>query len=594
MRRLVNKLKALIRNEAAEAVEIRFKVNSPFLKDAEPSLANVRLADNAAHADVIEYLRTCLREARKLPRCELTPAKRMAAGEAFLAAFVPIVFRQVKSFSGEGGVPDPEPRQVILDTIVEVVRLLAESYKMSFVDAWTGSGKFLEASAFRVLELARLQQRVCGLRYQALRDSEWLAVNNIFHAVRDAGKADTRHIVLEHFALPEDPPKTQSIEGVFLSIQLVARLDLLRWPVEWQAHAFVFGSVVRRLVKLVDDPAGGLLPGNSVSYAYDARPARSKWLPDDDASGSLLVINWSALLTRMFKDYSALADDSTPDYLKKIPDRLATVPQSERLALAQLQLECVSSEEPAAAPQDVPGTAADMRIFIGFAAVYQLVLTLHGNPDAVGTRLADVLAKRSALMGDDGAATTGSVWFVLYEDAALIRLKTQETRFTTRLKIGAPAAYGIGREGIAKPSFGVVARIQRSSATTVVVDILKHGNYVAAVVLSKDPEAFAKPEGQAEVVGGIIARDGSGKDTLLLPPTATLRRKDRLVMKMATGTRSIALRKLKLVTRSFFLFGYKSAEDADARPLTLPSARIASEPLPQPPGHARPVARKLA
>jgi hypothetical protein len=587
-------LRGLVRSEAAAAVEIRFKVNSPFLKDAEPSLANVRLADNAAHADVIEYLRACLREARKLPRCDLSPAKRMAAGEAFLAAFVPVAFRQIKSFSGEGGVPDPEPRQAILDTIAEVVRLLAESYKMSFVDAWTGSGRFLEASAFRVLELARLEQRVCGLRYQALRDSGWLAVNNIFHAMHGAGKADARHILLEHFALPEDPPKTQSIEGVFLSIQLVARLDVLRWPVEWQAHAFAFGSVVRRLVKLVDDPAGGLLPGTSVSYAYDARPARGKWLPDDAAPGSALVIDWSALLTRLFKDYSALADDGTPDYLKKIPDRLATVPQAERLALAQLQLECVSGEEPAAAPQDIPGTAADMRIFIGFAAVYQLVRTLHGDPDAVGTRLADVLAKRSALMGDDGAATMGSVWFVLHEDAALIRLKTQETKFTTALRIGAPAAYGIGREGIAKPSFGVVARIQRSSATTVIVDILKHGHYVAAVVLSKDREAFGKPEGQAELVGGIIARDGAGKDTLLLPPTATLRRRDKLVMKMPAGTRSIALRKLKLVTRSFFLFGYKPAEDADARALTLPSARIASAPPPPPLAHAHRVARKLA
>jgi hypothetical protein len=58
------------------------------------------------------------------------------------------------------------------------------------------------------------------------------------------------------------------------------------------------------------------------------------------------------------------------------------------------------------------GDACDMRIFIGFKSVYQLPAEHHLGKLGAGTRLDDVLAKRSAIFADDDVASVESVWFL--------------------------------------------------------------------------------------------------------------------------------------------------------------------------------------
>jgi hypothetical protein len=196
-----------------------------------------------------------------------------------------------------------------------------------------------------------------------------------------------------------------------------------------------------------------------------------------------------------------------------------------------------------------------MRIFIGFKSVYQLLHNIHLGKFGAGQRLDDILAKRSAVFADDHVASAESVWFLQFEDAQLIRLKTQESHFTTAMRIGMMAAYGVGNDGIAKPRFGVVARLYRPSPQTVIVDIVKNGEYVEPVVVSSDPAAFDKDErGQGMLLGAIEVRGTGGETKLLLPPLSTLREKAELAMKRTKAREKIALGKLQTVTRDFFLF----------------------------------------
>jgi hypothetical protein len=123
------------------------------------------------------------------------------------------------------------------------------------------------------------------------------------------------------------------------------------------------------------------------------------------------------------------------------------------------------------------------------------------------------------------------------------------------MRIGRMAAYGVGNDGIAKPRFGMIARIFRPAPETVIVDIAKHGDYVEPVVVSSDAAAFDKDErGTGLLLGAIVVRGPQGETKLLLPPLSTLRERAELAVKRRDARERFQLGKLQTVTRDFFLF----------------------------------------
>jgi hypothetical protein len=101
----------------------------------------------------------------------------------------------------------------------------------------------------------------------------------------------------------------------------------------------------------------------------------------------------------------------------------------------------------------------------------------------------------------------------------------------------------------------MIARIFRPAPETVIVDIVKHGEYVEPVIVSADPTAFDKEDHvPGLLLGAIIVRGAQGEIKLLLPPLSTLREQADLTMKRTRERQQIRLGKLQTVTRDFFLF----------------------------------------
>ncbi len=257
----------------------------------------------------------------------------------------------------------------------------------------------------------------------------------------------------------------------------------------------------------------------------------------------------------MTQDFLAFFNPEHKGELSYFQKKLAALPFNICLSIVLLQFECVTNERPEAAFDAGAGEACDLRIFIGFKAVYQLLQNISTGKYGVGTRLDDVLAKRSAVFAEDHVATVETVWFLQYQDDRILRMKTQETQYTTQMNIGMMAAFGFGNEGIAKPQCGVIARIYRPAPRTVIVDILKYGDYVDPTVVSTDPTAFDNKERKAGLLlGAIVVREPSGAQNLLLPPLSTLHQNTELAMMRGTKRLSATLQKMRLVTRDFFMF----------------------------------------
>lgn len=564
MQTLVARLKGLTGIAAADGpIKITFSVPTPGAAESAPDLGRLRLGKkDADQSGPLEYIDACRKEARALSRCNLSTTRRLQMTEEFAKHLVLIVARHIVAYSADGGIPDPDRRKTTLDTAAAAVGYLIDSYKVVLKKLYGSSGsisgnaaKEFELAGFRILELSKLLQRVLGLRYQVLSSPAWLTVNTVFQVMRATGRADSPIAALETELPENEDAKPQSVTQMFLAVQMVGRFDILRWPTEMHQFLFAYCKSTEYLADLAEDNGEALARNVALAYCYDTRPARVGRAPNPELLGPALQINWTKLIKKITNDLIIFFNANTKEELSYFQKRLERMSYNECLSLIQLQFDTFTNENQHAAVDSGRGTACDMRIFIGFKSVYQLLHNIHQGKFGVGQRLDDMLAKRSAIFADDHVASAESVWFLQFEDNQVIRLKTQESHFTTAMRIGMMAAYGVGNDGIAKPRFGVVSRLYRPAPETVIVDIVKYGDYVEPVVVSSDPAAFDKDErGQGMLLGAIVVRGTAGENKLLLPPLSTLREKAELALKRSREHDTIELGKLQTVTRDFFLF----------------------------------------
>ena len=564
MQSFVAKLKGLTGVGSSDGpIKITFSIPTPGVAEALPDLGRLRLGKKDADQNgPLEYLDACRKEARALSRCNLSSTRRLQMTEEFAKHLVQIVAKHILTYSADGGVPDSDRRKDMLDTAAAAIGYLVDAYKVVLKKVYGGSGsiagsaaKEFELAGFRILELSKVLQRVLGLRYQVLSGPSWLTVNTVIQVLRVCGHAETPIAMLETDLVEDQDTKPQTAVQMFLAVQMVGRFDILRWPTEMQQFIFGYCKSMEYLADVAADDGEPLARNVALSYCYDTRHARVGRAPNPDLLGPALQINWNKLIKKITNDLIIFFSASSREDLNYFQKRLERLSYNECLSLVQLQFDTFTNANQHAAVDSGRGQACDMRIFIGFKSVYQLLHNIHLGKFGVGQRLDDMLAKRSAVFADDHVASAESVWFLQFEDAQLIRLKTQESHFTTAMRIGMMAAYGVGNEGIAKPQFGVVSRLYRPSPQTVIVDIVKHGHYVEPVVVSSDPAAFDKDErGQGLLLGAIEVSGTAGETKLLLPPLSTLREKAELAMKRSKTREKIALGKLQTVTRDFFLF----------------------------------------
>jgi hypothetical protein len=194
---------------------------------------------------------------------------------------------------------------------------------------------------------------------------------------------------------------------------------------------------------------------------------------------------------------------------------------------------------------------ADLRIFVGFPEVYNLLQHKHGR-FCLEERMEDVLAKRSALIAEDDAAIEKSMWSLLHQNAKMARLSTQETVFTTPMGIGSLFAYGLG-EDINRPGFAVVSRIFRPSHKRVVIDLHRIASYAEPVMMLVNA---AEPSVSNPAKPAMLVYDpqGAGEWGLMFPPRDILPGIDKLLIFRNRKPLDVNLRAMRNATTDFYLF----------------------------------------
>lgn len=537
---------------------IKFAVPQPLQKTRMPKLSDLKPMhlpnELVAHAEI---LRAFIANLRQLNQCPVRPGRRFAYTEKVARKLMPLALQEARDKSGEGLVPDPQERREMLELVAEATRRLLDSYRLVFKTLYqTGNFRFARAEksfdlcCYRILELSRFQQRVLALRYRVLPEVSWLAINTVFQVMHMRGRSEIPFHGFDE--IYGDEHKKHSAKELFLIMQMIARLDVLRWPSEWHFSLDSYGRIAHALVKLEEDDGNIVRPDYSIAYCYDDQAARARRIPGQTTRGSALLLNWKNLKAKLLRDYERNLQRQAQAIDEKA---FALLSFNDGLALLELQKKCWLHEPAPVPARDAPGEKCDVRMFIGFKGIYPFLFNLHygtGATETIGSRMVDLLAQRSALFAEDHRSTHDSVWVKLEEDARHITLRTQETDYTTQMRIGALAAYGFGAEGMRSSSIGVISRIYRpptpggnlgEGVHLVVIDIDLLGEFSEPILVTPDLQCFEEFDNKnKEICYGVLAinklADGSEECSLLLPAHSHFLQGHQLVMKRV-GLRQI-------------------------------------------------------
>lgn len=433
-----------------------------------------------------EYFAVLLNVIKHLNRCAMKPSERLALTRDTLNLFYPAALEQLVKQAPGGGVPETDERKQVLSRVAEIAQLLGVSLQILFAGIYAGSNfkyarrqALLQECVSRIFDLMLLRQQARALRYQLLEDADWRCVNTLFCVMSRYDDVHQARPTLQKQLGLGTGRAAVSWHDQFVQLHVAAKFDMLRWPthLQWVVSNYVYG-VERAVTTRLSDQAQ---PGRNelVAYCYAGRAASRLALKP--APGPALLLDLSGLGEAIRKDCMGLMQAKRLRDAALLPPRFARFPVTEHFVISGQLLRGLADAEPDAGAESET-SVEDLRIFVGFMEVFSLLRHKQGEFGG-DERLADVLAKRSALIAEDHTATASSVWSLLVKNDSMVRLATQESSFTTRMSIGSLLAYGVG-EDINRPKVAVVARIHRPSNKQVVIDLHSLADYAEPVLMT--------------------------------------------------------------------------------------------------------------
>lgn len=515
---------------------------------------------NESKAVPAEYLRLLLAEIKHMNRCGMKPSQRENLNDEVLEFFYPVALAQIAKYAETGGIPESDDCRQTLLMLVDIAQILIVSCQILFDGYYRASNyKYSKARvtvlqcASRIFELMILKQHVRALRYQLLGEQDWRLVNTLFYVLGQyEDVAQLLPTVQQEIGLKVGRSAV-SFREQFVLLHIVAKFDMLSWPanLQWVIESYLRG--IGNAVQVSMDVESAKPARNElICYCYGSQAARVQ--PLASPPGPAMMLNCNVLMDAIRKDCLGLAQSRKNPAGVGLPPRFARFHESERYVISERLLDGLQASQPVLLEQRT--SVCDFRIFVGFTEVFNLLRHQQGGY-ASEERLADALAKRSALIAEDSQTADQSLWSILYQNKYMVRMSTQESPFTIPMHIGELLAYGIG-EDIQRPRLAVITRIFRSSEVGLVIDMQHIASYAEPVLMSVNASEQSKSE-KIGVSPALLVHDKSNplRWNMMFPPKDVLPGVDRIVIYRAQQEIAVELVSLCDATMYFHLFTTK-------------------------------------
>lgn len=541
-----------------KTIEFRFALPGPKPGVRLPALHGDAYAKELASmaGTPLDQIRFLHRSMKELNSCKLKSQKRLEAGRRILFLFFPLLQQEMQKYSINAGVPDPAIRKNTLDACADVLFSVAQSYMAIFKDYYEKPDAqfshqidLIRQVACRILELFRLEQRVVGLRYKELKRERWYYINSVFHIMRAYGEVESDLPVLESDIYPGHAGRVTSISRVFLALNMTGRLDMLQWPVHLQTVFVGYLESQLENTAIMEGQNAELDKTRLISWCGSSTFASSQRSSRCDNQNSV-VIDYREMDRRMRRDCDQILHAHENSASAHGPKKLQSLSGLERLAMSHLLIRSldVGFIDPSRQREE---PILGMQMYVTFKDVYHYIFhILSGKVHSQGKRLEDHFAERSAVIAEDHTTEHRSLWFVLLHNHRMIRLKTQETDFTTQLEIGSLVAYELGEQDKYRPRLASVKRLYRPDDASVIIDMDRLAKYAEPVSIEVIEPMPANPE----KIGALLIHDPDIGWNLLFSSNKTISEACAVRMLFRNYPIEFKVGKLKQATTGFYLF----------------------------------------
>lgn len=500
----------------------------------------------------IELLRDIDRYLQRVNSEQLSDTKRLAWVEYALQYACPAIRKIYSEYYKSEALPESHDRREGIVAAINVCGQLANGYKRQLNhDFGLSDNRYrrvrarVRAHALRILELIRMEQRLCAMRYQKLPEKSWRDCNQIYFAISQCEDTEEPAQALNCLQVFLDTqendaarraPSITSLNLVYLSIQLNGLFDSN--TIACQKLHVVDAQVARVLdvITVIPDHGKELGRGKLLIYQNQDGPAffqrkdeqqrkkQGEWLKargelsTDDTLRSVIV-DVSPLDASLMKEHEQqLKRFESYDVTNEEKNKYNTVADQDDLAnLLTIDAMCdgMHLKQRQEEREYIIGQKI-LYVYNGFMSVYKLLVDMATKDEevhpelAVDSELRDALAGRSALIAADLEASEFGQWFVVDKSAGGVHMKTRESEFTTALFIGQVVAFAYSREELVKPMLGYVVRLRRGVNKEMEVTLRIVSNSVVATAVQSE---FLKKNDMA--LPAILMQGENGRQLML-------------------------------------------------------------------------------
>lgn len=416
----------------------------------------------------------------------------------------------LKTYRSGGGVPDSVERSQTLDFAYNSLEQLRKSLQLLFADIYhkpnllySGMRGQLNEISMLIFEVVSMQQQVGALRYRELSQTSWLVINKIYHVMREYESVDrllplTQTLLQTPSAVPEN-----TLQSMFLRIQLIAYFDPLRYPTIEQniLYAFVRAQEKNAHISILEHAAK---LGNSylvVGHGRNQAPRVESDAREGDTPGTLISVRKiHSQLIDVFQDL--MQSDKTLNQVLS-GSIFSGIPQRNRLSIYGALFSRVREQDYTGVDLPAP-KPVDIEVYGGFVRCFELKSDDKRAKDTRKVKQISFSLNQPSLNQD-----VENQWFYLAKDAKNVILQSQEMRTSSLVCVGSLMAFSADSDDQTKRihRLGRVTRIARQAANYVVYDmriVAEHAEAVGFIDLADQKEKTRK-----KVLPALLINNGS-------------------------------------------------------------------------------------
>ena len=516
--------------------------------------------------EVLDKIRKDLIQTNAYP---IDSTQRLALSQAYWHNLYLMSTKLIKKFQSHGSVPDGKQRSQLLDLTFEALDHVRRSYQLVFLHDYDlpnrhygRNRKRIYEAAFCTMEIIQLEQTIGALRYRSLTPASWQTLNKIFHVMLAYEKVSAKQLLTRCKIKSGVPAVYESIEQIYIRVQLLGYFNLLRYPTEQQniLSTYICTHAKTMSVNTLDQAA--LLESNALVMGHNQNKAPCVQCETNSKQSPGCMINIKALKSDLQKISIALdTEEDTPQHIMANAEKFEYIPQKDRLSLFKtLNARVLWNKN-----QDFnfsSGKAVNLAIDSGFNQCYELKLD---DKRSAAQRFS--LRNQQAASANQPAGDTAevqSLWYCLYSDKNTMILQTQETNYTVQMSLGGIVAYANRGSVDKQHTFASISKLERLERGQINIELSIIADHAEAVSIStqhSDANALKNKKHPAL----LITQDGQWQ--IIIPSHCVNRSLHEITMSRDKDSFQLSLGKCITATQALSVFELRGKQIDALNPL---------------------------